>query len=246
VPAGVSADTTPRTQHRGHESCVVPLRHGVTETFRQQHVNVDAVFLRVIHHADSLSLERYVAEHHLSPIRGQNPPLKRATVEHGTTQVLPHRQLVTPTPSRRSILRHRFHGPIPRSTNHHQIVRRVKKFRPSHATVDSVMRDKVILATAMPTMTVTVLDEFEDLLGDCHALIVLADEYRFRAIFRHTGNKPEPAAAMRSDSGSSVGHRRRDKPLFKSSLPTSRALGEGKEYSLLYDSRTRYLTIART
>lgn len=30
------------------------------------------------------------------------------------------------------------------------------------------MGDKVILATAMPTMTVTILDKFENLLGDCH------------------------------------------------------------------------------
>ena len=51
-----------------------------------------------------------------------------------------------------------------------------------HATVDSVMRDKVILATAMPTMTVTVLDEYEDLLGDCHALIVLPRRYSTYAI----------------------------------------------------------------
>jgi hypothetical protein len=39
------------------------------------------------------------------------------------------------------------------------------------------MRDKVILTTAMPTMTVTVLDKFEDFLGDSHALILLVDRW---------------------------------------------------------------------
>jgi hypothetical protein len=54
------------------------------------------------------------------------------------------------------------------------------------------MRDKVILATAMPTMTVTVLNEFENLLGDCHALILLVNEYRFRVIFlSHRRVRPE-------------------------------------------------------
>jgi hypothetical protein len=137
-------------------------------------------------------LERLVAPsaQNLSTVRQQKKPFERCAIKHRHLQALPHRQLMTPTPSRRSQLSIRLHQPVPWRTNHHQVIRRIQKFRSTHPTILPMMRNQILLNPTMPTMRIACLHELEDFLRHRHKLSL----YWVRAWMDSTGTqngKPE-------------------------------------------------------
>jgi len=118
----------------------------------------------------SIPLERSVdfCGSDLSTIRQQKPPRERRTVKNRPVQRLPYSELVPPTPSSCSQFRIRLHVPVPASTHHHEVVRCVEELGSTHSTIDSVMRDELILTAAMPASAIPLLHELQNLLRHSH------------------------------------------------------------------------------
>ena len=115
-------------------------------------------------------LERLVAPsaQNLTTIREQKIPPEISPIENRVLQGLPHRQFVTPTPSRSSNSLIALHLPVVYSANHHQVIWSVEKFGSTHATILAVMRHQILLNPTMPAVTVPRLHELEDFLRHRH------------------------------------------------------------------------------
>lgn len=118
----------------------------------------------------SIDLERLVAPsaQNLTTIRQHKIPPEISPIENRVLQGLPHRQFVTPTPSRSSNSLIALHLPVVYSANHHQVIWSVEQFGSTHATILPVMRNQVFLDPTMPAVSVPRLNELEDFLRHRH------------------------------------------------------------------------------